>query len=550
MECLWDEGRGDGDGGRTLTIAGTGVIVDVEFRGEVVEGVVLQFEGSRESVKEGAAAGAEVLRRDLRGDGETGYVSLDGFVNNLERLATMDRLGGGGVSCFDAVDGLYRSLEKVFTWETGKVKELKIESVEENVLCRQSGRPRLHTKGRVGLSLQYWMERRLLAEKQPGPDAMDVDTATTVNEDEQDEPSIWSAIIECEASSAALYTSIKVSNDWVSEAVEKPAPTQDNGLPIDDSPIDWQEPPPTLLAPESPKNQTDVNRDPLLTHPKLPDVRFVARFEPPVIVPLQLAIDIHESVGSPLAQESLLPTTYENLLFEDIDTKNQLIPNPRILEKTITTYNPPTTSFSTHKHKYTLFTQPQDYARAITNLPFTHPRQILVLLPTLRQWALAGSLLRRSFAPATSDTTAPPTHTNGHPTPTPQPTALSIEAALANFLSTPLTPPPSSPHTASHSFPHSTRDIQITLTTHPLPRLSLHFPNPHQNGKLASIGFNIGLNGIIDGVDVDDGRAAWQGNGSGSGGDLEGVGSLRERVRRVMEIGEDAGIGVEWLVRG
>lgn len=548
LECLWDEGMGDGK--RTLTIAGTGVIVDVEFLGEEVGSVMLQFEGSRESVKEQAAAGADVLRKDLRGEHGLGYVALDGFVDNLERLATMDRLGGGGVSCFDAVDGIYRSLERVFSWEAGKAKEQKTEDVEEEVMCRHSGRPRLHTKGRVGLSLQYWMGTKLLSKKERGHEAMDVDTTPTIDE-EGDEIPIWAAIIECEASSADLHPSIKVSDDWVSEAVEKQAPIETNGLPLEDSPIDWQEPLPTFLSSDSPTNGAmDIEPNPI-PHPKPPDVRFVAKFEPPVIVPLQLAIDIHESVGSPLAQESLLPTTYENLLFEDVDAENQLLPNPRNLKKNIISYDPTTEAVSRHKHKFTLFTQPQDFARAITHLPFSHPRQIIALLPTLRQWALTASILRRSFVSNSDNDASSPIsngHTNGdaqHSEPT---TFQTIDAELADFMCSPLPTDPAS----STSSSSKVRDIQITLTTTPLPRLNLHFPNPRHGGKLASVGFNVGLNGVIDGVDVDDGSPPWQQNGALDIGEEKGkeIVALREKVRKVLEVGEDIGVCVEWMVRG
>ena len=73
----------------------------------------------------------------------------------------------------------------------------------------------------------------------------------------------------------------------------------------------------------------------------------------------------------------------------------------------------------------------------------------------------------------------------------------------------------------------------------------LHFPNQRYGGKLASVGFNIGLNGVIEGVDIDDGRAMWE--MGGRDGTKDGIGRLRECVRRVLEVGEDAGGVVEWV---
>lgn len=528
-------------------IAGVGVIVEVGFGegGKGVRGVEVMFEGSGEGVRGRARGVAECLRGDLlgrSGEGEGVYVGLGRFVGNLERLARMDRCGGRGVSCFDAVEGLGVGLERVFEWERGRA-----EGEEVEVMSRGSGRPRWHVRGRVGLALQYWMDRRLLVdkEKEQGEEEMDVDI-TGANEDEE-ENSIWSAIIECEVSSADIYPPIKVSDAWVSEVVEKPAPIENDVLPMDSSPIDWQEPPPTVLSPESPTNGA-MNINSTISLPRQPDARFVAKFEPAVIVPLPLALQIHESVGSPLLQESLLPTTYENLLFEDVDAGNPPLATPRTLEKTVSSYDPAIDTFSHHKHKYTLFTQPQDFARAITSLPFAHPRQIIAILPTLRQWALTASILRRTFIPSPSPE-IPTSKSTSQSSPPSSPKSksksfLTIDAELADFISTPL---PNDPLSSSSSNPLSkTKDIQISLTTTPVPRMVLHFPNQRYGGKLASVGFNVGLNGGIEGVDVDDG--GWEMDGGGEGG--KGIGRVREGVRRCVEVGEEVGVVVEWVCGG
>ena len=55
------------------------------------------------------------------------------------------------------------------------------------------------------------------------------------------------------------------------------------------------------------------------------------------------------------------------------------------------------------------------------------------------------------------------------------------------------------------------------------------------------MGFNVGLNGGIEGVDVDDGRVMWENVGQ------EGIGRMREGVRRVVEVGEEVGVVVEWV---
>jgi len=544
LECMWEESMGE-ERQRKLIIAGHGVLVDVEFRGHEVRDVVLQLEGSMESVVTSAGAASEVLKQNLHGDEGSAYVILDGFMENMERLASMDRLGGPEVNCFDAVEGIHLSLQRIHAWEVGRSKQEGKQEATTDVMCQQNGRPRMHTGGRIGLAVQYWMDRRFASGEKTTPGAMDIDTVEGA--EDEDDLTIWSFLVDCEASPAELYPPIRISDEWVSEAVETPAST--NILP-DASPIDWQDPPPTLLPPKSPTNGAGVLDIEGTLLPKSPDVHFVAKFEPPVIVPLQTAIQIHASVGSPLPQESLLPTTFESLIFPDADNPNTLPTAPRSVENALTSYDPTTSTSTRHKHKSTLFTQQNDYARAITHLPFSHPRQIIALLSTLRQWILTISLLRRSFISEPSEQTSSPITTNGDTQPpaqtTDSATFQTIDAELADFMSTPL---PTDPPSASPTDP--VRTIGITLTTAPSPHFNIHFPNPSLGGKPTTVSFNIGLNGTIEGVDVDDGNASIQISSAINGtenGEEEKL-KMREKIKRVLEISESIGVCVEWIIK-
>ena len=529
LDALWEDGMGDGK--RMLTIAGTAVLLEVEFEAEEVVGCVLSFPGSGEGVGERAAGGGEVLRRDLKGEG---YVRLERFVQNMEILGRMDRLGGEKISCFDATDGVFKSLERLWKWEGEKEKQHGKEVLEEDVMCRRSGRPRVHTRGRVGLALQYWMERRLVLGKEK-KEASNAD----------DEADIWAAVIECEASSPELYPSIRVSDAWVSQAVEKPVLAETNDIPGNDSTIDWQEPSPTRLPPDEHGERTAaVTETNLPQQPKQPDVRFLAKFEPPVVVLLQTALQIHNSVGSAVPQEMILPTTYESLLFADIDIQ-QPPTQPRTVEKTVLSYDSACNTCTSHVHKYSLFPQQQDWARAITHLPFSHPRQIIAILPILRQWALTGSILRRAFCP---DKEPPPPEANDHSTtsqdqpPEPIPTFQSLEDELAAFMSSPL---PNAPKPPSDKL----REVQVTFKATPVPMFELGFPNPRYGGKVAGLNFMVGLNGIIGGVDVHDGRPDWGSNGGATNAEADEKVRMREKARKVLEVGESVGVAVEWITR-
>ena len=548
LECLWEEAMGVGEK-RVLSIAGSGLLVEVDFYGDAVSEVGLSFPASKEGedgVARWAKKGSEILKRDLRGDERDGYVGLERFVRNLEQLAKMDQLGGEQVSCFDAVDGVFKSLQRIYEWEVSVARKEKSLGAEDEAMCNHSGRPQMHAGRRIGLALQYWRDRRLVSESSNTSEAMTLDDAPTEKELDDDGANVWSILVECEACSATLYDPIRLSEQWVSKDVERPANQELDSEHISIDRIDW----------------LDV-KDLGFGEGKTPDVRFLARFEPPVLVPLQLAMQIHESVNSPVDQNTVLPTTYEALLFADIDAQVPMLTTPRMFEQTLPSHGPK----KSQKYGFTLFNQSQDFAQSITEIPFKHPMQIVSLLPTLRQWVLVGTLLRRSFTPhpleqssAEADAEANggnPSENNNNNT-NPPPTFQTLEDELTAFLSSPSPTPSSATHPSTVDKP---LPVEISFITSPLPRFTVHFHNPKYGHKLASVAFAIGLNGVFEGVEVDDGRSppvpqsTDSRGGQGADGGLEGGGVeeemmvLREKVRKVLALGESIGMLVDWLSR-
>lgn len=529
LECLWEEGRA---GKRTLSIAGNGVLIDVEFNVEDVKNVTLEFAGSRSEVGKRAAEGAMVLKRNLKGE-EGSYVTLDAFVGNLERLAKMDKLSEGGVNCFDALEGIRAALQTVFEFEVGKTRAEKglnaaKEAIDRKVLCRASGRPMMHTGGRVGLALQYWMDRQLLLSVTQEPEAMDIDNDSSSWVEKSD---IYSAVVETEATPSSIYPPIRVSNSWLGSSVEKPAPTESDPFLEHTSSVNWEEPPPiyTSIDKSLDENITSTDQQDPLQNAKTPNVRFIARFEPPLVVPLQTAADIYQSIGAPLAQDSIQPTTYESLLFADTT-----IPPPqggqRITTKRLTSYDAagePTE----HVHRYTLFALQPDYGRVIDAIPFSHPRQLIAILPVLRQWALIGSLLRRSFVPdpsslsdAAADTIKP---TDMDLDTLVHEEEMTVEEELAALLDD-NGPPASSPQ----SDKENALMVDITLCTTSLPpRVGVVWS---RGDGLRSVDFGVGLNGVIE-VDP------------GSEGEVGQASVERERMSKMLSIAEDVGVLIEWL---
>ncbi|KAL8780264.1 MAG: hypothetical protein Q9213_006540 [Squamulea squamosa] len=561
LECLWEDEL-PGMDGRTLSIAGNSVLVEVTFmgKGDDVGSVTLGFP-EREDGEWGQSAqvGAEVLKKDLKGDVEDplDHVDLAPFVGNLQRLGTLDRLGTGAVNCFDAIDGVGRALRKIWEAESKKRKQEKQgevqEDIELNVMCKDSGKPSMHAGGRVGLALQYWKDIRHLTSRKRKADEMDVDDAgedTAANK-----ASTWSANIECQSSSADLYPSIHVSSDWVSETVIKtPADQQDpfSSSNNDISHIDWQDPPPTFVTTEpSTSGAMDHEADTLLQQ-KPPDVRFIARFHPPVLVPVQTAVNIFNTVG---VREAMQPTMYDSLLLPNRDGTPYISSTERVVEREI--YSPANDDLSKEirLHRYTFFADPQAYARNIEELPFSHPKEIVALLPVLRQWAFVSSILRRCFH-STQQCDGKGKMTNGNAAST----SISVSDSdsesdsdsnsdndgctfpvngstfdLEAFLN---------PKYTSISAPQA-RPIDVSIsTTGSCPRISLVFP---RKGEIANISFTVEENADIGSIHINLGESSAGDVELQDGANTERLVKRRENVKKILELSEDLGLLVEWI---
>ena len=513
--CLWEEGMG---GTRTLSIAGNGVLVDVEFQGDDVNRSTLSLLGSSEKAGETAAKGAEVLKGDLQRE-KGAYRTLDHFADNLDRLARLDKLSSNGLSCFDAVQGIYGCLERVFEWEVIQIGLKSGEEAKLEVMCERGGRPEMYSNSRVGLSMQYWKERRHVSERKRTAEEMDVD-----DDDEKDiafneqASKLWSMVVECGASSAQTYPSIRVSDAWVSKSVYKPASVGMSHHPLNESQIDWQEPSLTLISPPNVTgDNTKANTQPLLTG-RPPDVRFIARFEPPVIVPLQTALQIHQLVGHQVQPGSMPYITYESILFQimqktDITSKEPT--QSRTIERTINSYDD-TGQSTEHHYKFILETQSQDLGFKLEQIPFSHPNQLVALLPTLRQYALLGSILQRTFSEAKSE----------RPSPTPDAQKGSTSPIFDDTFDDDIL------------LSGPTRNailISISLSLMPVPQVMVML----QLGQnLRTVSFTIGANGEIQAQDL-------------SQDDETKVLSSDDLVRlaRVLSIGEDLGVLAAWMQR-
>ncbi|KFY86088.1 hypothetical protein V500_07886 [Pseudogymnoascus sp. VKM F-4518 (FW-2643)] len=391
LECLWETGMGRGGKSKTLIIAGTGLSIDIEFTDNVVETVTLGFPESPESVTRHADEAGKILLDDLKlGKGETVLTKrVDRFAGNLDRMARLDKLSVmPQLNCHEAVTGIYDSLEKLHKWEVARLTEEEAmsgktqEQIVRAALLKKSGRPAMNAHGSVGLCLEYWQERH----------------ATSQGEGCK----TWSLLLECDQSSSMVYPPVRVSSAWISPSVVKSNPTADDVLlSASDVVLDWQDPP-NILLPSDPDQKDDsgmegIEQSGQLPNQKFPDVRFVAKFSPPLTLPYSAAMQIYDSTGAHLEPDAL--AAFDALAFPPQTTEPSEPDGAhrRIRKEQLVSVYKRTGEHEKQCHTNTLTIPKMEYALKLTEVPFSHPRELVQMLPILRQYTRLSTLLERSF---------------------------------------------------------------------------------------------------------------------------------------------------------
>ncbi|KAF2196141.1 hypothetical protein GQ43DRAFT_337057, partial [Delitschia confertaspora ATCC 74209] len=424
-----------------LTILiGNDAMLDIPLKNDEVESASLQLVSDRPDINF-ASSGSKILLRDLqlRPGVSRINLTLERFSHNLDKLIRMDKLSSSGVNCFQAVFGVYTSLKKLFEHE--KKMALAVYSAdtanaaikaEREVLCKKSGRPRMNAGDSLGLALEYWMDHRHIIPKskstsfEKDKEAMLIDSGAgsntdTVEDEDQEVNKTYSILIECESSPSALYAPIRISSSWLSPSIEKHAESSDpdsiNLLSSYSQPtptLDWLDPPPTYLPSSvAPTEHDAMNLD---AQPgRLPNIRFVATFNPPLVVPLSVAVTLHQSLGAEIPPDAIRPTTFVGLALrpEEVDPGASGFAGEGTIEvrseRTVLVRKREREQEGNgngdgkgiqeveKKHRCSLYIPKTEYARVIEKLPFQHPRQLVEMLPVLRQYAFATSLLENTF---------------------------------------------------------------------------------------------------------------------------------------------------------
>jgi len=547
LDILWEQAIG-GEKAKTLLIAGKAFAVEITLINNIVDKVSLQLESNDIVMKHIERAG-EILYQDLYLPPNQSPLTkmLDPFAENLERIATLDKLGVMPVlNLHEAIAGIYASLERLYQWDLAKVGEdhaLTGNSDEElalHVMCRRHGRPMMHTRKRVGLSIDYWKEMWNSRPRTRNTGILAEATEKT-----------WAILVSCAQRDLMVnYPPVRVSDAWLSPSVEKLNPTETDRLMAGTEPLlDWTEPDNIILPADDAAKDNQAAGDVMQTNllnPKYPEVCFMATFEPCVTIPLSIWIEFNQLIGiSPDPEFSL--ATFDSITFPSEPGSHTDPSEPRIITSTrnLKGVLPDSYIAALKQSKNTLFIYKPVYGRTLESLPFSHPNQLVRMLPALRQYAFLSKILEKSFDAKLAEI-FPPKEDKPHVTET-----TTVKQDFAMFMA-------DSQSTQVHGrkangsgsgimapWAQDLTKMDVTLTAHPVPRLQVVFPFRDFS---ADFMLEIRLNGVVyvvsqnileeNPLEADTGKDADRG---------EGKWTEPQNLGRALEICEDLNQWCEWI---
>lgn len=539
LDTLWED---TGLNTRTFVIAGATFTLEIGMKDHVVQTVGLDFTVSRDSVTKYASKAEAILLEDLKlaPSQHPWTKSLDRFAANLERLAALDKLSVMDKSLkphfltHDAIAGLFESLEKLHEWDVKRLHEDTEQSTKGDdhirvvAMCERNGRPVMHERGRVGMCLDYWRERRLYI---PHSEQAKEKSKTC---------KIWGILIACAQRDPLYPAPVRVSSEWLADGIQLPAT---DGL--QEPMLNWQQPPDCII----PGGDSSQPHDELmgLAGPKLPDVMFMAAFDPPVILPYTVWIELRHAIGAPIGDPPPYMPTFDSLIFAPGPAYNaaepRVIAAPKLVKGFTKDKKPAPRTYENR-----LFIHKPVYGQALTELPFSHPSQLVAMLPTLRQYAFLQILLDRAFS-------------GGEERPFASVKTLADEAKAAKVVTAKAdefdawmndsdTETVTGEQVTTDSFSDGgTVKIDVTLNAHPQPNPKLQIMFPY-HGRPAQITVDIERNGVVQvescNIVDDDGRTIDE-TGSPVEGAAPNPAWSKERLGRLLMFFEDIGLWCEWI---
>lgn len=493
--------------------------------------VELQYAFSGEEVTKHTSKAEAILLENLKlAPGQHPWTKqLDDFADNLEPLAVLDKLsviddkGGPVLVTYDAIAGLVESLQKVHDWDFEKLRQDPTyagkpeEYIHTIAMCERNGRPTIHEKGVVGMGLDYWRDQRY---HNPSPPKA---------EDWYKNSKDWSIVVSCARRDPMVYpAAVRVSNKWIGDDVEHAI---DGLLPM----LNWQEPPAVVL-PEKPGD------DLLLAGPKYPEVMFTAVLKPPVTLPMAEWQQIHHYAGAPVPPPASMHT-FDYLIFPAEGAYDATETRMVEAKKTIRTRKKDAT-FENVEHENRLFVHKPVYGQVLAELPFSHPSQLVNMLPTLRQYAFLGNLLEKAFGSQAQQSAAPSAVLTATKDNKSKGNAKydGFDAFMSDAMAEGGRPSPNGSGSGAVK-------VDVTLNAHPQPNPKLHVMFPFR-GRPAQVTVDIARNGVVQiestNIVNDEGQVLNE-----DGDPLEGSAPnpkfKKERLGRMLMFWEDIDKWCEWI---
>ncbi|KIY03099.1 uncharacterized protein Z520_01566 [Fonsecaea multimorphosa CBS 102226] len=383
---LWDDDN--------LTIAGNCVDLEINFDAggrDDVRDVSLKLNIS-DSTSESEEPqfqeqGTQVIKsnlQNLRGVSQSPrWSSLDAFAANLQYLSQLDRIESG-TPCFNAVGDLYSAFQKI--WDAEKERS-KGWASRQHLRQGAVGRPVMDRKPRLGVALDYW----------DYPDEPGQESETIVNDMNDDAASVYTARISCEPG----LPSTAITKQWVSD----PVLVEDTEAMLDVESEkwkpDWRDPAQDsassdpLAKAEADDSVADKPTDMVAG---VLDMHFSCTLEPGVYLPLNVAANLNVEVTM-LDIKQELTSTYQAALQKHFNGAGidgiRSASQERWLR--VLPVADDRASDPLRRHSYALQSSqhaPPLWCYPVKHLKFNHPKQLAAVLPVLRQYAVVWGILR------------------------------------------------------------------------------------------------------------------------------------------------------------
>jgi hypothetical protein len=390
--------------GTLCALAGSYFILDIEFNTQRrVSTVQVEIPSSSTTLRDFSMFASTILRNSLSIPPHLSTITatLDKFAQNLDKLAQLDKPNGIAseqtFNCFEAISGIYISLRKLYEHEKqvalsllGSGRNLE-KKAEVEVTCKKSGRPVMNARNDIGLHLDYWVQRGYMHSKDiphQGPtDAdgdRDMDSSKPQDSSPEDGTKVFALSIQCQGAGSDIYSPARISEAWISDQIERPPDDPQTSFgPV----IDWLDPPPTYQSNPHEEHPNSLAPDGSLG--KLPNVRFVAKLQPPLVLPWEAMLQVLGSVGVP--QETVISQCHQTF-FDAVLLQPTFQDAVRVTSQAATAHKETRTmktvlvagdagSERLRHHNNSLFIPKRDHGGLLQEIPFDHPKQLVQMLP-------------------------------------------------------------------------------------------------------------------------------------------------------------------------